>query len=35
MIVEEVCKLVDDNGIKYESWWKVGYIINVFFEEKV
>ena len=35
MTVEEARKLADDNGIKYESWWKVGHIINAFFEEKV
>lgn len=28
-------KLADDNGIHYESYWKVGHIINAFFEEKV
>lgn len=28
-------QLADDNGVKYESWWKVGHIINAFFEEKV
>ena len=35
MTVEEARKLADDNGLKYESWWKVGHIINAFFEEKV
>lgn len=35
MTVEEARKLADDNGVKYEDWWKVGHIINAFFEEKV
>ena len=35
MTVEEARKLADDNGVQYEDWWKVGHIINAFFEEKV
>lgn len=35
MSIEEARKLADDNGVKYEDWWKVGHIINAFFEEKV
>ena len=35
MSVEEARKLADEHGIHYESWWKVGHIINEFFEEKV
>ncbi|MGY5340026.1 lysine--tRNA ligase [Levilactobacillus spicheri] len=35
MSVDEARKLADDNGIHYESYWKVGHIINAFFEEKV
>ncbi|WP_251548063.1 lysine--tRNA ligase [Limosilactobacillus caecicola] len=35
MSVEEARQLADDNGIEYEDWWKVGHIINAFFEEKV
>ena len=35
MTVEEARKQADDNGVQYEDWWKVGHIINAFFEEKV
>ncbi len=35
MTVEEARKLADDNGVQYEDWWKIGHIINAFFEEKV
>ncbi|MDC9255926.1 lysine--tRNA ligase, partial [Clostridioides difficile] len=33
--VEEARKLADEHGVKYESWWTVGHIINEFFEDKV
>lgn len=32
---DDAKKLADENGIEYEDWWKVGHIINAFFEEKV
>lgn len=35
MTVEEARKLADENGVQYEDWWKVGHIINAFFEDKV
>lgn len=35
MTVEEARKLADENGVEYEDWWKVGHIINAFFEDKV
>ncbi|GAY74158.1 lysyl-tRNA synthetase [Lentilactobacillus kosonis] len=35
MSVDEAKKLADDNGIHYEKYWKVGHIINAFFEELV
>lgn len=35
MTDDQARQLADDNGVKYESWWKVGHIINAFFEEKV
>lgn len=35
MSVEEARKLADEHGVKYESWWTVGHIINEFFEDKV
>ena len=35
MAIEEARKLADDNGVQYEDWWKVGHIINAFFEDKV
>lgn len=35
MTDDEAKKLADDNGVHYESYWKVGHIINAFFEEKV
>lgn len=35
MNLEQVKKLADENDIKYETWWKVGHIINEFFEQKV
>ena len=35
MTVDEAKKLADDNGVEYEDWWKVGHIINAFFEDKV
>lgn len=35
MTIEEARQLADDNGVEYESWWKVGHIINAFFEDKV
>lgn len=35
MTDDQAWQLADDNGVKYESWWKVGHIINAFFEEKV
>lgn len=35
MTDDEAKKLADDNGIHYESYWKVGHIINAFFEEMV
>ncbi|PWF99344.1 lysine--tRNA ligase [Levilactobacillus bambusae] len=28
-------KLADEHGVHYESWWKVGHIINAFFEDLV
>ncbi len=35
MSVEDAKRLADENGVKYESWWTVGHIINAFFEDKV
>ena len=35
MTDDQARQLADDNGVKYESWWKVVHIINAFFEEKV
>ena len=35
MSIEQARQLADENGVAYESWWKVGHIINAFFEEKV
>lgn len=35
MTVEEARQLADENDVQYEDWWKVGHIINAFFEEKV
>ncbi|AQW21743.1 lysine--tRNA ligase [Lentilactobacillus curieae] len=35
MSVDEARKLADDNGIHYEKYWKVGHIINAFFEDLV
>ena len=35
MTVEEARKLADENGVQYEDLWKVGHIINAFFEDKV
>ncbi|WP_268913864.1 lysine--tRNA ligase [Lentilactobacillus sp. SPB1-3] len=35
MSVDEAKKLADDNGIHYEKYWKVGHIINAFFEDLV
>lgn len=35
MSVEDARKLADEHGVEYESWWKVGYIINAFFETLV
>lgn len=35
MSVEEARKLADEHNVKYEEWWKVGHIINAFFEELV
>ena len=32
---EQARQLADEHGVKYESWWKVGHIINAFFEDKV
>lgn len=33
MTVEEARKIADEHGVHYESYWKVGHIINEFFEE--
>lgn len=35
MSVDEARKLADEHHVKYESYWKVGHIINEFFEEFV
>ena len=35
MSLEEAKQLASDNGIECEPFWKVGHIINAFFEEKV
>ncbi|CAK8054601.1 lysine--tRNA ligase [Eupransor demetentiae] len=35
MSVEEARKLADEHHVKYEKYWKVGHIINAFFEEFV
>ncbi len=35
MSVDEARKLADEHHVKYESYWKVGHIINKFFEEFV
>ena len=35
MSVEDARKLADEHGVEYESWWKVGHIINAFFETLV
>lgn len=32
---EDAKKLADEHGVKYESYWKVGHIINAFFEKFV
>ncbi|MGR3742261.1 lysine--tRNA ligase [Companilactobacillus sp. DQM5] len=32
MTLEEARKLADEKNVKYESYWKVGHIINEFFE---
>ncbi|MDT6979286.1 lysine--tRNA ligase [Levilactobacillus zymae] len=32
---DDAKKLADENNIEYEDYWKVGHIINAFFEEKV
>lgn len=33
MSVEEATKIAEDHGIKVESFWQVGHIINAFFEK--
>lgn len=35
MSLDEARKLADKFNIEYEDYWKVGHIINAFFEEKV
>ncbi|MEJ6400191.1 lysine--tRNA ligase [Nicoliella lavandulae] len=35
MTVEEARKIADEHHVQYESYWKVGHIINAFFEEFV
>ncbi|TNK97505.1 lysine--tRNA ligase [Fructilactobacillus sanfranciscensis] len=35
MTIDEARKLADEHHVKYESYWKVGHIINEFFEEFV
>ena len=35
MSLEEARSLADKNNVKYEDYWKVGHIINAFFEEFV
>ncbi|MFR8086810.1 MAG: amino acid--tRNA ligase-related protein, partial [Leuconostoc gelidum] len=35
MSIETAQKLADDKHVKYEKYWRVGHIINVFFEEFV
>ena len=35
MSLEDARKLADEHGVEYESWWKVGHIINAFFETLV
>lgn len=35
MSIEDARKLADENGVEYQDWWKVGHIINAFFEDKV
>ncbi|KRK45662.1 lysine--tRNA ligase [Dellaglioa algida] len=35
MSVEEAQKLADEHHVKYEAYWKVGHIINEFFEKFV
>jgi lysyl-tRNA synthetase class 2 len=35
MSLADAQKLADDHGVKYESYWKVGHIINAFFEQFV
>ena len=33
MTIEEARKVADEHHVHYESYWKVGHIINAFFEE--
>lgn len=35
MSIEDAQKLADEHHVKYEPYWKVGHIINAFFEEFV
>lgn len=35
MSVADAQKLADEHGVKYEGYWKVGHIINAFFEQFV
>ncbi|WP_283583131.1 lysine--tRNA ligase [Limosilactobacillus difficilis] len=35
MTIDEARQLADENNVQYEKWWKVGHIMNAFFEDKV